>query len=144
MKKILLAALAAGTLSLGACSTPVETGTDATATPATSTVGLVAEADSVVTSQVTTPPAVSESIPNRAYLETIEEAGIYLDRDEALLVGDVVCQFLDGGGNPYALFIELEMNPYDRPIPSVSNEDLPFVMGAAVGALCPRHAEWIK
>lgn len=140
MKKILLAALAAGALSLAACSTPVEADT---ATP-TSTVAQVAEADSVVTSKATVPPANSESTFNRAYLETIREEGIYLDRDEALLVGDVICEFLDEGGDPYALIMGLAMNPYDRPIPTVSNEDLPYVMGAAIGALCPRHMEWIQ
>lgn len=144
MKKILLAALAAGALSLGACSTPVEAEADATATPTTSTAERVAKADSVATSQAVMPPAISESISDRAYLETIEEAGIYLDRDEALLVGDVVCAFLDDGGDPYALIAGLAMNPYDRPIPTVSNEDLPSVMGAAIGALCPRHMEWIQ
>lgn len=146
MKKILLTALAAGALSLGACSTPVEAeaGATATPTPTTSTVEQVAEADSVTTSQAIMPPAISESISDRAYLETIEEAGIYLDRDEALLVGGVVCQFLDEGGDPYALIAGLAMNPYDRPIPTVSNEDLPSVMGAAIGALCPRHMELIR
>ena len=144
MKKILLAALAAGALSLGACSTPVEAEAGATTTPTTSTVERVAEADSVATSQAIMPPAISESISDRAYLETIREAGIYLDRDEALLVGGVVCEFLDDGGDPYALIAGLAMNPYDRPIPTVSNEDLPSVMGAAIGALCPRHMEWIQ
>lgn len=142
MKKILLAALAAGALSLGACSAPAESEAGATAT--TRTVERVAEADSVATSQAIMPPAIGESVTDRAYLETIEEAGIYLDRDEALLVGNVVCEFLDNGGDPYALIVELAMDPYDRPIPTVSNEDLPSVMGAAIGALCPRHMEWIR
>lgn len=142
MKKILLAALAVGTLSLGACSMPdeVETATTVSSAP----VEQVAEADSIATSQTIMPPAIGESVTDRAYLETIEEAGIYLDRDEALLVGDVVCEFLDDGGDPYALIMGLAMNPYDRPIPTVSNEDLPSVMGAAIGALCPRHMEWIQ
>lgn len=142
MKKILLAALAAGSLTLGACSAPAET---KTGTP-TSTVGVkrVAEADSVATSQAIMPPAMQESSSDRAYLETIEEAGVYLDRDEAMLVGGVVCEFLDDGGDPYALIAGLAMNPYDRPIPTVSNEDLPSVMGAAIGALCPRHMELIR
>jgi len=146
MKKTLLAALAAGALSLGACSVPTEGEVDATttATPTTSTVERVAKADSVATSQAVMPPASGESTSDRAYLETIEEAGIYLDRDEALLVGDVVCEFLDDGGDPYALIAGLAMNPYDRPIPTVSNEDLPSVMGAAIGALCPRHMELIR
>lgn len=146
MKKILLAALAAGALSLGACSAPTESEADATTTSSTTTsaVEQVAEADSVTTSQGIAPPESQGSASDRAYLETIEEAGIYLDRDEALLVGDVVCAFLDDGGDPYALIAGLAMNPYDRPIPTVSNEDLPSVMGAAIGALCPRHMEWIR
>lgn len=143
MKKILLAALAAGALPLAACSPSAST---FEADPATSTasVSRVAEAEPLSTSQTIMPPAIEETIAERAYLETIEEAGIYLDRDEALLVGNVVCEFLDDGGDPYALIAGLAMNPYDRPIPTVSNEDLPSVMGAAMGSLCNRHMEWIR
>lgn len=143
MKKILLAALAAGALPLAACSPSTSTFKADSAT-STASVSRVAEADSVVTSRAATPPKDEAPASERAYLETVKESGIYLDRDEALLVGNVVCEFLDDGGDPYALIAGLAMNPYDRPIPTVSNEDLPFIMGAAMGALCPRHMEWIQ
>lgn len=137
MKRIMLAALAAGTLALGACADPAP----GSPSPASS-------ADAVIPATTTTQASVVRKEPPRktwqevreeSYLEVLQEEGIYLDDETALRAGRTTCQFIDEGHRVDQLFYEMASNPYDQVLPGISNDDLPFIMGAAVGTFCPEH-----
>lgn len=137
MKRIMLAALAAGALALGACADPAP----GSPSPASS-------ADAAIPATTTTqasfarkeaPRKTEQEVREESYLKVLREEGIYLDDKTALLAGRTTCQFIDEDGSVDQLFYEMASDPYDQVLPEISNNDLPFIMGAAVGAFCPEH-----
>lgn len=137
MKRIMLAALAAGTLALGACADPAP----GSPSPASS-------ADAAIPATTTTqanvarkeaPRKTGQEMLEESYLEVLQDEGIYLDDETALRAGHTACQFIDEGGSVHQLFYEMAVDPYDQVLPGISNDDLPFIMGAAVGTFCPEH-----
>lgn len=137
MKRIMLAALTAGALALGACADPAP----GSPSPASS-------ADAVIPTTTTTqanvarkeaPRKTEQEAREEIYLEVLQEEGIYLDDDTALRAGRATCQFIDEGYSVDQLFYEMVLDPYDQVLPGISNDDLPFIMGAAVGAFCLEH-----
>lgn len=143
MKKILMAALAAGTLALGACSAPdaeVKASLPATGTAAPT-------ADRVLETTTFVAPAAkpsaglgSEQRREIAFYEVLAEEGIVVDDDTAYMAGLATCQFLDEGGDMADLALGLALSEEDAFDTGISNDDMPFLMGAAIGAFCPEHA----
>lgn len=150
MKKTLTAVLLAAPLALAACGSPE--GSSAPSTPVVATSSAVLEesrgtggsysaddqvvpADRATTSQAPTPTIED------VYLTTLDGLGVtYTSGAEVVRAGRVVCQFLDEGHLLSDLFMEMAIDPQsERILGPVSNDDLPYVAGAAVPAFCPEH-----
>lgn len=73
------------------------------------------------------------------YINYLDDNGISLTDDQALRSAVTACSFLMKGGDVDQLWVEIASDPYAPDIiPGVDNSnDLPVVMGAAVGAYCP-------
>ena len=73
------------------------------------------------------------------YINYLDDNGISLSEDEALRSAVTACSFLMQGGDTDQLWLEIANDPYSPDIiPGVDNSDeLPTLMGAAVGAYCP-------
>lgn len=140
-KKVLLATMAVGALSLAACSTGPLDEAEPTLTTSASPASQTLEP---ATPQVALPTRTEEEIIEEFYLETLREEGITVSKSSALLVVDVTCEFMAEGGDPYSLFFGMALEPDVQVVPGVSNEDLPFMMGAAVGGFCPEYSEAIQ
>lgn len=143
MKKILLAALAAGVLAVGACSAP-----GAETTPTTESSTFVAPPRHLEsTTAAPARPASGLSSKQRTeavYYATLAEEGIVVDDAAAYLAGQATCEFIDEGGSMPDLMLGLAMSEEDPFGLGISNEDLPFLMGAAIGAFCPENAGAIR
>lgn len=142
-KKTIIAAVLTAPLMLAACgSTEGASAASATfeaGTPVleeTSGARIYPAEDKVVPAPAPTPPTIEE-----LYVEVLDESGVtYTSESDVILAGRVACEFLDEGYLFSDLFIEMAASPQsERILPPVSNDDLPFVVGAAVPAFCPEH-----
>lgn len=73
------------------------------------------------------------------YIAYLDDNGISLSEDEALRSAVTACSFLMQGNDFEDLWAEVASDPYAPDIiPGLDNSnELPVVMGAAVGAYCP-------
>lgn len=142
MKKTIVAASAACLLALSACApgVPVETADTDTETTFTTASPQISE-DRVVSAPATSsaPILTDEEISELAFLLTLDQQGVDLPRDVAIRAAETTCLFMEQGGDVDQLFLEMALNPSEQVLPEIPNEDLPSVMGAAVGAYCPEH-----
>lgn len=147
MKKTIIAIALAAPLALAACGS-TESTAPSTASPAPTTERVIEEtrgtgggfiADDKVVPPTTENPA--QAVDN-AFIETLDEFGVrYTSESDVIRSGKVVCQFIDDGYKLSDLFFEMALDPQaERILPPVSNDDLPYVAGAAVPAYCPEHA----
>lgn len=138
MKKTLIAASAAVLLATSACATDADEASPSQPVPVAES---VAETEPLFTAtpQATAPPLSEKEIGEQAFLAVISEYGINLPEDRALQIGNDTCLFLSNGGTVEDLIDDLASRPYDRMVPELSNFDLPYVQGAAVGAMCPEY-----
>lgn len=145
MKKTLTAALLVAPLALAACGSPE--GAPATATTTSAVIeesrgsgGSYSADDQVVPADRTTTSAPTPTIED-LYIKTLDNLDVsYTSRSDVIRSGHVVCQFIDEGHLLSDLFIEMAIDPQvERILPPVSNDDLPYVVGAAVPAFCPEH-----
>lgn len=145
MKKIVIAASAACLLALSACGEPAfidrPTSTETTFSTPEHRISESRAEDRVISEPTTptTPTLTDEEISELAFLLTLGQEGVDLPKDVAIRAAETTCLFLEQGGDVDQLFLEMALNPYEQVLPEVPNEDLPFVMGAAVGAYCPEH-----
>lgn len=140
MKKTIVAASAACLLALSACAPGLPVEEADTETTFTTASPQISE-DRVVSAPVTSsaPILTDEEISELAFLLTLDEQGVDLPRDVAIRAAETTCLFMEQGGDVDQLFLEMALNPSEQVLPEIPNEDLPYVMGAAVGAYCPEH-----
>lgn len=144
MKKypsILAAVLAAGVLILTGCEPA----------PADEKLANRADVSAIhpsVTARTTTTaaPVVKTPTPEDRFIETLDEYAVdYGTRDEGILAGHTTCIFIDEGGSPAELIYEMAFDPAGgQVLPNISNDELPLLMGAAIGALCPEHMDVVE
>lgn len=130
-----IVAAAVAAVALTACE-PADstTTTDATAT------SRHIETTTATPAEYTPDAEPPESVREKAYFDTLREAGIRIADDDALLLGKTVCTYFDEGNTARQLFMEMAVDPYaEQILPVVSNDDLPYAMGAATAAFCPEH-----
>lgn len=144
MKKTLTAVLLAAPLALAACSSPGDFPVEPSTTSAVieesrGTGGSYSADDQVIPADRTTsaPAPTIEDV----YIKTLDNLDVsYTSRTDVIQAGHVVCKFVDEGYRLSDLFIEMALDPQvERILPPVSNDDLPYVVGAAVPAFCPEH-----
>ena len=144
MKKTLTAVLLAAPLALAACSSPGSfpvapaTGAATIADSRDTSSGYSSDDQVVPAATSTQSPA---SLREEAYIRTLDGLDVsYTSRSEVIKAGHVVCQFVDKGYLLSDLFMEMALDPQtERILTPVSNDDLPYVVGAAVPAFCPEH-----
>lgn len=143
MKIALTATLAVAALALGACAESGDSPTrESRFTPDETTTAAPASIEPAAPQESLPPvPADDKSMEERVFLNALKKEGIRISDEEALKTGYVSCQFIREGNSVESLFSEMAADPYNQVLPQISNEDLPFAMGAAVGALCPEFKE---
>ncbi|QGJ95024.1 hypothetical protein SEA_REDWATTLEHOG_163 [Gordonia phage RedWattleHog] len=137
MKKTIaaLAAAAAITLATG-CTIETVSEPTTTTTPAPLPV--------VTTTTVDTPPPPttteidSEWVADRAYIAALDQQGIdYPTEQDAIDLGHSICEALDSGNSPQELIrVGVDASGMD-------SQDVAFMVGAAIGSICPRHDDLI-
>ena len=90
---------------------------------------------------VPTPVAVPVPTAEDEFLATMDEYGVdYGAPAEGIAAGRTICTYLDEGGSLGELIYEVEFDLTGGPLfPSIANDDLDTLIGAAVGNLCPEH-----
>lgn len=98
------------------------------------------------TTTTTAAPVAKTPTPEDRFIETLDEYGVdYGTTDEGILAGHTTCLFIDEGGSPAELIYEMAFDPTGgQVLPNISNDELPLLMGAAIGALCPEHMDVIE
>lgn len=142
MKKLLLAALAAGTLATGACSA-LDSEPDLSGDYSTAAAAPVLES-TVVMPAAPSAGVGSEQRTESIYYSTLASEGIVIDNDTAYIAGLATCEFINDGGSMSDLMVGIALGGEDPFDLGISNEDLPFLMGAAIGAFCPENAGAIR
>ena len=142
MKKLLLAALAAGTLATGACSA-LDSESDLSDDYSAPAAAPVLES-TVVAPAAPSTGVGSEQRTRSIYYSTLASEGIVIDDESAYIAGLATCEFIDDGGSMSDLMVGLALGEEDPLDLGISNDDLPFLMGAAIGAFCPENAGAIR
>lgn len=146
-----VASMAVTALMLGACGTAGPSESTVTATS-----NALARADTPETSRASetsratyvkpTPTVSAEERTKQAYYRTLKKEGIYLDDLTAYQAAMTTCEFIETGHSVEGLFHEMATDQVlgrvvDPVLPGISDDDLPFIMGAAVGAFCPEYGD---
>lgn len=139
MKKIAMAAAScAAVLGMAACSTDATSGTD-TATSADSGPVIASNVDAPETSTSTPTQMSEEEMKDEAMRMVYLDEGIHMSAEDAELTGLTVCQFVREGNSLDQLFLEIAVFPDEQVLPTVSNDDLPYVIGVSIARYCPEY-----
>ena len=86
------------------------------------------------------PPAMADDVVG--YLEMLHERGITADNGDGTLVqvGQEVCDLIEAGRSPMSVAAQV----YRETDNSISSGDAGFIVGAAIGGLCPEYAGLIR
>lgn len=76
------------------------------------------------------------------YLDALHERGIYAGSGDGTLVqaGMQVCDLIEAGMSPLAVAAKV----YRETDASISAEDAGYIVGVAIGGLCPEYAYLVK
>jgi len=82
------------------------------------------------------PPAMADDVD--LYLDVLHERGITADNGDGTLVqvGQEICDLIEAGRSPMSVAAQV----YRETDNSISSGDAGFIVGAAIGGLCPEYA----
>lgn len=94
----------------------------------------------VVGGVVLAPPAGADDV--QGYLDALHSRGIGANSGDGGLVraGQQVCDMIESGMTPMAT----AMHVYRQTDTTIDHEDAGFIVGAAIGGLCPEHAWMVR